>query len=34
MRKLFSFLGGVLALWICWGLYRFLVARMGSHEYS
>ena len=23
MRKLFSFLGGVLALWICWGLYRF-----------
>ena len=24
MRKLFSFLGGVLALWICWGLYRFL----------
>ena len=24
MRKLFSFLGGVLALLICWGLYRFL----------
>src|SRR6516162_11134099 len=24
MRKLFFVLGGVLALWICWGLYRFL----------
>jgi hypothetical protein len=24
MRKLFSVLGGVLAVWICWGLYRFL----------
>ena len=24
MRKLFSVLGGVLAVWLCWGLYRFL----------
>jgi hypothetical protein len=24
MRKLFSVLGAVLAVWICWALYRFL----------
>lgn len=24
MRKLFAVLGGMLAVWICWGLYKFL----------
>ena len=35
MRKLFFVLGGVLALWICWGLYRFLSpgwAVMSTHD--
>ena len=35
MRKLFFVLGGVLALLICWGLYRFLSpgwAVMSTHD--
>jgi len=35
MRKLFSVLGGVLAVWLCLGLYRFLSpgwAFMSTHD--